>query len=148
MPAFLSAPLRRSTVTGLSSITTTRADIALGRVCNILAEALAETPLQRALGVAPDKATVAAARPEQEFFMFRMADLLLGVPSANVREVTRMGPMTPLPRMVSAVMGVIGHRGEELPIAALLPFFGVSELKPTPPAPPPLTPPPTRPPHL
>jgi purine-binding chemotaxis protein CheW len=93
---------------------------------------LAQTPLQRALGAAPDKATVAAARPEQEFFMFRMADLLLGVPSGNVREVTRMGPMTPLPRMLSSVLGVIGNRGEVLPVVDLLRFLGVGELKATP----------------
>jgi purine-binding chemotaxis protein CheW len=90
------------------------------------------TPLQRALGAAPEKATIAAARPEQEFFMFRMADLLLGVPSTNVREVTRMGPLTPLPRMAASVMGVVGHRGEVLPVVDLLRFLGVGELKPVP----------------
>jgi purine-binding chemotaxis protein CheW len=84
------------------------------------------------LGAAPDKATVAAARPEQEFFMFRMGELLLGVPSTNVREVTRMGPLTPLPRMSASVLGVIGHRGEVLPVVDLLRFLGVGELKPLP----------------
>jgi purine-binding chemotaxis protein CheW len=64
--------------------------------------------------------------------MFRMGDLMLGVPSQNVREVTRMGPMTPLPRMVAAVLGVIGHRGEVLPVVDLLRFLGVGELKPNP----------------
>ena len=62
--------------------------------------------------------------------MFRMGDLMLGVPSVNVREVTRMGPMTPLPRMVAAVLGVVGHRGEVLPVVDLLRFLGVGELKP------------------
>jgi purine-binding chemotaxis protein CheW len=64
--------------------------------------------------------------------MFRMGDLLLGVPSVNVREVTRMGPMTPLPRMAASVLGVTGHRGEVLPVVDLLRFLGVGELKPTP----------------
>jgi len=64
--------------------------------------------------------------------MFRLGDLMLGVPSANVREVTRMGPMTPLPRMISAVLGVVGHRGEVLPVVDLLRFLGVGELKPSP----------------
>lgn len=64
--------------------------------------------------------------------MFRMGELMLGVPSANVREVTRMGPMTPLPRMVASVLGVIGHRGEVLPVIDLLRFLGVGELKPSP----------------
>ncbi len=63
--------------------------------------------------------------------MFRMGDLMLGVPSVNVREVTRMGPMTPLPRMMSAVLGVVGHRGEVLPVVDLLRFLGVGELKPS-----------------
>jgi purine-binding chemotaxis protein CheW len=93
---------------------------------------LTPTPLQRALGAAPDRATVAAARPEQEFFMFRMAEMLLGVPSQNVREVTRMGPLTPLPRMASSVLGVVGHRGEVLPVVDLLRFLSVGESKPAP----------------
>jgi purine-binding chemotaxis protein CheW len=93
---------------------------------------LPTTPLQRALGAAPDRATVAAARPDQEFFMFRMSDIMFGVPSVNVREVTRMGPMTPLPRMNAAVLGVFGHRGEVLPVVDLLRFLGVGELKPMP----------------
>jgi purine-binding chemotaxis protein CheW len=101
-------------------------------VVSILEILVTPTPLQRALGAAPDRATVAAARPEQEFFMFRLGDLMLGVPSQNVREVTRMGPMTPLPRMSAAVLGVVGHRGEVLPVVDLLRFLGVGELKPAP----------------
>ncbi|MBK7858599.1 MAG: chemotaxis protein CheW [Archangiaceae bacterium] len=64
--------------------------------------------------------------------MFRLGELMLGVPSQNVREVTRMGPMTPLPRMVASVLGVVGHRGEVLPVVDLLRFLGVGELKVTP----------------
>ncbi|MBL8957133.1 MAG: chemotaxis protein CheW [Myxococcaceae bacterium] len=64
--------------------------------------------------------------------MFSLGDLQLGVPSQNVREVTRMGPLTPLPRMSAAVLGVVGHRGEVLPVVDLLRFLGVGELKPSP----------------
>ena len=40
----------------------------------------------------PERASAAKARPEQEFFCFRVGDLRLGVPSENVREVLRAGP--------------------------------------------------------
>jgi purine-binding chemotaxis protein CheW len=86
------------------------------------------TPLQRALSAAPDRATVGLIRPEQEFFCFRLGELRLGVPSENVREVARIGPLTPLPRMVSFVMGVAGHRGEVLPVVDLLRLLGKGEV--------------------
>ena len=85
------------------------------------------TPLQRALKVAPERAPAVKARPEQEFFCFRLADFQLGVPSENVREVLRIGLITPLPRTPAFVMGVSGHRGEVLPVMDLLRFLGKGE---------------------
>jgi purine-binding chemotaxis protein CheW len=85
------------------------------------------TPLQRALKVAPERAPAVKARPEQEFFCFTLADLRLGVPSGNVREVIRVNIVTPLPRTPAYIMGVSGHRGEVLPIIDLLRFFGKGE---------------------
>lgn len=46
-----------------------------------------------------------------------------------MREVTRLAPLTPLPRMVSYVLGVFGHRGEVLPVIDLLRFFGKGEAR-------------------
>lgn len=85
------------------------------------------TPLQRALGLAPDKAAARAERAQKEFFVFKIGPLLLGVDSVNAREVTRLGVITPLPRAASFVMGVAGHRGEVLPIIDLLRFFSQGE---------------------
>lgn len=87
------------------------------------------TPLQRALKVAPDKATAAKARPEQEFFCFKLGDLQLAVPSENVREVLRATTMTPLPRSPPFIVGVCGQRGEVLPVMDLLRFLGKGEAR-------------------
>ena len=85
------------------------------------------TPLQRALGLAPEKASARLERPEKEFFVFKIGPLMLGVASVNAREVTRLGVITPLPRAASFVMGVAGHRGEVLPVIDLLRFFAQGE---------------------
>ena len=90
------------------------------------------TPLQRALGDAPDKPKTIVTVPERELFLFRLQEFLFGVASEHVREVTRMGVLTPLPRMTSSVLGVAGHRGEVLPIIDLLRFLGVGEAVPAP----------------
>ena len=88
---------------------------------------LTPTPLQRALTAAPDKPPPGQAKPEREFFAFRVGDLSLGVPSENVREVARLGPVTPLPRTPSFLLGVFAHRGEVLPVVDLLRFLGKGE---------------------
>lgn len=93
---------------------------------------MAPTPLERALKGAPDRATAGAARVERELFLFRVDKLLLGVTSESVREVIRVGPLTPLPRMAAFVLGVVGHRGEVLPVIDLLRFLGQGELHPHP----------------
>jgi len=90
---------------------------------------LEPTPLQRALKGAPERASPAKGRPEREFFFFRLGELRLGVPSENVREVIRAGPLTPLPRTPSFILGVCGHRGEVLPVLDLLRFLGKGEAR-------------------
>ncbi len=87
------------------------------------------TPLQRALHQAPDLPPPQETRPDRELFVFKLGNLLLGVDSSNVREVTRLGLLTPLPRMPSFVLGVFGHRGEVLPIVDLLRFLSQGEFK-------------------
>lgn len=91
---------------------------------------MAPTPLQRALGLAPDTAPARVERLEKEFFIFKIGPLLLGVDSVNAREVTRLGVITPLPRAASFVIGVAGHRGEVLPVIDLLRFFAQGERGP------------------
>jgi purine-binding chemotaxis protein CheW len=90
---------------------------------------LEPTPLQRALKVAPEQAQAAQARPEQEFFCFRLGELRLGIPSSSVIEVFRGGRLTPLPRTPAFVLGVTGHRGQVLPVLDLLRFLGKGEAK-------------------
>ncbi len=43
-----------------------------------------------------------------------------------------MGPLTPLPRSPSFLLGVVGHRGEVVPLVDLLRFIGQGESKPNP----------------
>lgn len=90
---------------------------------------LPSSPLENALQIAPERATVHQPPPDREFFCFRSADLRFGVPSEHVREVFRMGPMTPLPRTPAFVLGVCGHRGEVLPVIDLLRLLGKGETR-------------------
>jgi purine-binding chemotaxis protein CheW len=90
---------------------------------------LAPSLLERALEAAPDRATAAKASPDEEFFCFRAGELRLGVPSENVREVVRAGPLTPLPRLPQFILGVCGHRGDVLPVLDLLRFLGKGEAR-------------------
>ena len=64
--------------------------------------------------------------------MFRVGELNFAVISSSVREVTRMGPMTPLPRAPAFVLGVVPHRGEVIPVVDMLRFLGQGEFKPSP----------------
>jgi purine-binding chemotaxis protein CheW len=84
-------------------------------------------PLIQALVGAPDRPQLAAGRPEQEFFCFRLGELQLGVPSENVREVIHVSGLTPLPRVPGFLLGVAGYRGEVLPVLDLLRFLGKGE---------------------
>lgn len=79
--------------------------------------------------MAPERAVISQARPEQEFFCFRVGDLRLGVPSENVLEVLRAGLLTPLPRTPSFLLGVTGHRGVVLPVIDLLRFLSKGEAR-------------------
>ena len=70
------------------------------------------------------------ARPEQEIFCFRIGALRLAFAAINVREVVRCASLTPLPRTPAFLLGVMGHRGEVLPVVDLLRFLGKGEVKP------------------
>lgn len=72
------------------------------------------------------------SRPEQEIFSFRVGALRLAFAAVNVREVVRCAPLTPLPRTPAFLLGVMGHRGEVLPVVDLLRFLGKGEVKPGP----------------
>jgi purine-binding chemotaxis protein CheW len=93
---------------------------------------VATGPLQEALAAVPDRVPAAVAAVELEIFAFRLDQLVLGIDSTGVREVTRMGPLTPLPRSANFVLGVAGHRGEVLPVIDLLRFLALGEMRPQP----------------
>jgi purine-binding chemotaxis protein CheW len=90
---------------------------------------LPPSPLESALQISPERATTKQPVPEREFFCFRLSGLRFGVPSENVREVFRVGPLTPLPRTPAFVLGVCGHRGEVLPVIDFLRLLGKGEAR-------------------
>jgi len=90
---------------------------------------LDSTPLQRAIQSAPDRGVVAKTIPEHEYFCFRLGDLQFGVPSEHVLEVLRAGPLTPLPKTPSFILGVCAHRGDVLPVLDVLRFLGKGEAR-------------------
>lgn len=65
--------------------------------------------------------------PGKEYFIFVLGDLTLGVSSEHTHEVSRQGLLTPLPRLPAFLLGVVGHRGEVLPVIDLLRFLGQGE---------------------
>ena len=85
--------------------------------------------LKSALSRAPERPAAATERPERELFVFTAGTLTFGVDSSHVREVTRLGPVTPLPRSPAFVLGAFGHRGEVLPVLDLLRFLSQGEAK-------------------
>lgn len=87
------------------------------------------THLERALAAAPERPVASLAAAGEEYFLFRLGALTLGVRSRLVREVARRGPVTPLPRAPPFLLGVIGHRGEVLPLVDLLRFLGQGEAR-------------------
>ncbi len=90
---------------------------------------MADSTLKQALAHAPAKSRPQAAAPDEEYFVFKVDTLIFGVTSEHVREVTRMGPLTPLPRTPSFVLGVVGHRGQVFPLIDLLRFLGQGETR-------------------
>lgn len=103
--------------------------LAAGHRLRIPSACLEPTPLQRALAEAPQRTVEGAAAPDEEYCLFRLGALTVGVRSKLVREVTRMGPLTPLPRAPAFLMGVVGHRGAVVPLIDLLRFLGQGESK-------------------
>lgn len=85
------------------------------------------SPLKRALKTAPERTSAQVTVVDREFFCFKLGELRLGVASEFVREVIRAGMVTPLPRSPAFILGVVGHRGEVLPMIDLLRFLARGE---------------------
>jgi chemotaxis signal transduction protein len=55
----------------------------------------------------------------RQFLRLRVDDTLYAVPVENVREIVRMRPVTPIPRVAEEVRGIISLRGEIIQIIDL-----------------------------
>ena len=55
----------------------------------------------------------------RQLLCVRVADVPYAIPVENVREIVRVRPITPIPRIVSSVRGVISLRGEIIQVIDL-----------------------------
>ncbi|MDH3521688.1 MAG: chemotaxis protein CheW [Myxococcales bacterium] len=73
--------------------------------------------LARAAAVVEDAS--AASEALRQLLMFSIADTPYAVPVESVREIVRIRPITPIPRVSQCVRGVISLRGEVLQVIDL-----------------------------
>lgn len=85
-----------------------------------LARAAADGPQSR------DDATLL-----REFLTFQLAGDPYAVPVERVREIVRMRPVTPIPRVPAALRGVISLRGEIVEVVDLRLQLGLTPTQPT-----------------
>ena len=67
----------------------------------------------------------------REFLTFRLAGDPYAVPVERVREIVRMRPITPIPRVPAALRGVISLRGEIVEVVDLRLKLGLTPTEPT-----------------
>lgn len=72
-----------------------------------------------------DSAAPAAAKPGR-YLTFRLGRESYGLPVLGVREIIRLCPITPVPRMPAYIKGVINLRGKVIPILDLRAKFQLS----------------------
>ena len=71
------------------------------------------------------------AGPLRELLVFSLAGTPYAVATERVREIVRLRPITPLPRVPGAIRGVISLRGEIAQVLDLPQRFGLDPLTPT-----------------
>lgn len=67
----------------------------------------------------------------REFLTFQLAGDPYAVPVERVREIVRMRPVTPIPRVPAALRGVISLRGEIVEVVDLRLQLGLTPTQPT-----------------
>jgi purine-binding chemotaxis protein CheW len=67
----------------------------------------------------------------REFVTFTLDGDPYALPIERVREIVRMRPITPVPRVPAAIRGVISLRGEVVEVLDLRRRFGLPEREPT-----------------
>lgn len=72
-----------------------------------------------------------AESPIRQLLCFQLAATPYAVAIENVREIVRIGPITPIPRTEEHVRGVISLRGEMLEVIDLRPRLGLERIENT-----------------
>jgi purine-binding chemotaxis protein CheW len=67
----------------------------------------------------------------REFLTFQLAGDPYAVPVERVREIVRLRPITPIPRVPEALRGVISLRGEVIEVVDLRLRLGLTPIEPT-----------------
>lgn len=67
----------------------------------------------------------------RQLLSFRLAEASYAVPVESVREIVRMRPITPIPRVSADVRGVIALRGEIVQVVDLRRRLGLPPVEPT-----------------
>lgn len=65
-----------------------------------------------------------------EFLTFRLADDNYGIPVERVREIVRLRPITPVPRLPRAILGALALRGEIVQVVDLRIRLSLAEQEP------------------
>ena len=67
----------------------------------------------------------------REFLTFRLADDNYGLPVERVREIVRLRPITPVPRLPKAILGALALRGEIVQVVDLRIRLGLAQQEAT-----------------
>lgn len=73
----------------------------------------------------------ADARERVQLLVFEVGGAPYAVPVESVREIVRIRPITPIPRVVDAVRGVISLRGEIIQVVDLRRRLGLAPVEPS-----------------
>jgi len=79
----------------------------------------------------PDAAAITSADSEVTLGCFEVAGRLIAIDVANVREVVRWQPVTPLPKSPALIDGVIDLRGALVPVVDLGRALNGSSIQPS-----------------
>ncbi|MDJ0786077.1 MAG: chemotaxis protein CheW [Myxococcota bacterium] len=74
---------------------------------------------------------VEAGEVQHEYLAFRLGDVPYAIAVDGVREIVRMRPVTPVPRVPPEVSGVISLRGEIVQVVDLRRRLGMPEVEPS-----------------
>jgi purine-binding chemotaxis protein CheW len=100
-------------------------------VAPVSAGALAESRWESLARAATTREVQEETVLRREFVTFRLGEDAYALPIERVREVVRLRPITPMPRVPDAVHGVISLRGEVVQVVDLRNRLGMATNPPT-----------------